>query len=109
MKLYDKLPDMECLAGDTLPTFVVSVESGEIIGCRMQVILARTTDLSSEVLCKECTPESGGFSVTLTSEDTEPLAEGMYHIHFRLIGADGMSRRKLSGLFYVHSAAKGED
>ncbi|MBR2284560.1 MAG: hypothetical protein IJ874_09140 [Ruminococcus sp.] len=106
---YDKLPDMECLAGDTLPTFVVSVEADSLEGCRMQFIAARSNDPTNAVICKECEAVDEGFAVILTSEDTEKLTEGMYKIHFRLIGADNLSRRKLSGVLYVVSAAKGAD
>ena len=29
---YDKMPDMECLAGDTLPTFTISVDADSLSG-----------------------------------------------------------------------------
>ena len=106
---YDKLPDMECLAGDTLPTFTVEVEADSLSDCTMQIIVAKSSDITSAVICKECEPVSGGFAVTLTSEDTQELSEGAYMIHFRLIGADGFSRRKLAGDLYIVGAAKGDD
>ncbi len=91
---------MECLSGDTLD----SLEN-----CRMQAIIARTSDPTNAVICKECEQAEEGFSVTLTSEDTGKLSEGMYKIHFRLIGADGLSRRKLSGNLYVVQTAEGAE
>ena len=44
MKFYDNIPDMECLAGDTLPTFNISVDADSISGCSMQVIVARSNN-----------------------------------------------------------------
>ena len=107
MRFYEKLPDMECIAGDTLPTFTVEVEADSLDNCRMQIILTRSDNTTEAVLCKECESVSGGFAVTLTSNDTL-LSEGMYSLHFRFIGADGLSRRKLAGQLYVVSAARGD-
>lgn len=110
MIFYDKIPDMECLSGDTLPDFTISVESEEsLTGCRMQLILADSHTPDRCVLCKECTPTEDGFSVQLDSSDTKGLTEGTYNIHFRLITPDGKSYRKLSGSIYVHTAAQGVD
>lgn len=41
IKFYDKLPDMECLSGDTLGTFRINPLSGNFSGCRMQIIVVR--------------------------------------------------------------------
>ncbi len=110
---YDKLPDMRCIAGDTLPTFVVSVDADSLTGCRMQLIVAKSSDPTTAVICKECElVEVDGeecFAVTLTSEDTGTLSEGIYILHFRFIGADGLDYRKLCGQMYVSAAAKGAD
>lgn len=109
MKFYDKLPDMECLSGDTLGTFKVAPRSGDFSGCRMQVIIVRYDSPEFSVICKECTSDSGGFSVQLTSEDTAKLREGMHFIHFRLVDSQGLSYRKLAGRIYVHDTAKGAE
>lgn len=110
MKFYNKLPDMECIAGDTLPTFTISVSSeDELTGCSMQVILARCTSPDISAICKDCTLVDESFRVQLTSDDTGTLSEGAYDIHFRFIGANGLSYRKLIGKLYVHSAAHGGD
>lgn len=110
---YDKLPDMRCIAGDTLPTFVVSVDADSLTGCRMQLIAAKSSDPTMAVLCKECEltaiDSEECFAVTLTSEDTGSLSEGIYLLHFRMIGANGLDYRKLYGQLYVSSAAKGDD
>lgn len=108
MKFYDNIPDMECLAGDTLPTFNISVDADSISGCSMQVIVARSNNPNTAVLCKDCTSTDGGFEVQLTSDDTSGLISDMYDIHFRLIDADGKSYRKLYGKLWVTAAAEGQ-
>lgn len=108
MTFYDKLPDMECLSGDTLPDFTISVESEDsLAGCRMQLILAKSNTPDICVVCKECSLIECGFRVQLDSNDTRKLTEGTYDIHFRLITPDGVSYRKLAGSLYVHTAAQG--
>lgn len=110
MIFFDKLPDMECLSGDTLPDFTISVESEDsLVGCRMQLILANSHTPDICAVCKECTLTDDGFSVRLDSSDTKKLAEETYNIHFRLITPDGRSYRKLSGSLYVHTAAQEGD
>lgn len=110
MIFFDKLPDMECLSGDTLPDFIISVESEDSLeGCRMQLILADSHTPNICAVCKECALTDDGFRVRLDSSDTKKLAEETYNIHFRLITPDGRSYRKLSGSLYVHTAAQGGD
>lgn len=104
---YDKLPDMECLSGDTLGTFRISPESGNFSGCRMQIIITRHDSPKLSVICKECDLNNNSFSVKLTSEDTAILREGTHFIHFRLIDSNGLSHRKLAGRMYVHDTAQG--
>lgn len=106
MKFYNKIPDMEFLSGDTLPAFHVQVEGSDVAGSTMECIVCRSTAPTVAVITKACTPESGGFMVQLTSEDTAPLIEGSYQIHFRLMN-NGLSLRKLKGNIYVHSVAGG--
>ena len=108
MKFYNEIPDMEFLSGDTLPAFHVQVEGSDAAGSTMECIVCRSTTPTVAVITKACTPESGGFMVQLTSEDTAPLIEGSYLIHFRLISGD-LSFRKLAGMMYVHSAPIGGD
>lgn len=106
MKLYEKIPDMEILSGDTLPDFHVQVTGSSSTGCTMECILSKAATPTVAVIAKECTAESGGFTVQLTSEDTSSLLEGSYLLHFRLIKGE-FSYRKLIGRVYVHSVAMG--
>lgn len=106
MRFYSRLPDMECLSGDTLPAFHIRVSGADLAGASMQLILARREAMTAAVLVKECTAESGGFIVQLTSEDTSALIEGTYSIHFRL-DVSGLSFRKLAGEIYVRKVPNG--
>lgn len=108
---YDRLPDMECLAGDTLPSFEIEVESDTAVNlseCTMQIIVSRSDEPNIAAICKECTPNATGFSVTLTSSDTIKLMEHKYDVHFRLVDTEGNSYRKLFGTLYVHSVPGGD-
>ena len=96
IKFYAKLPDMECLSGDTLGTFRINPLSGNFSGCRMQIIIVRHDTPGFSEICKECDLDNDGFSVQLTSEDTANLREGTHFIHFRLVDSNGLSHRKLA-------------
>lgn len=104
---FDRLPDMECLRGDTLGNFVISADTGSFDGCRMQVIIARKDTPAVAVICKECELSGGEFHVLISSNDTLELREGTHIIHFRLIDENGLSYRKLAGNLYVHQTAQG--
>ena len=106
MKLYEKIPDMEILSGDTFPEFHVQVTGEDPSSCTMKCILSKATAPTTAVVTKECSAETGGFYVQLTSEDTSSLVEGTYLLHFRLIKGE-LSYRKLMGRVYVHSVAMG--
>jgi len=106
IKFYDKIPDMECLEGDTLSSFIISAEADELTNCRMQCIIAAWDEPETAVLTKECTATDDGFAVILTSEDTQGLA-GLFHMHFRFIGANNLSYRKLSGVLNVIPVPQG--
>ena len=109
MRFYEKLPDMECIIGDTLPEFNISVD-GEtsLSGCTMQLIVADSKAPETAVICKECTAVTGGFKVILTSEETALLSgETVYFMHFRLI-KNGLSYRKLRGCLTTKSAPEGD-
>ncbi len=97
LRFYDHLPDMECLSGDTLPVFTVSVDT-DVTGCSMQLILANTD--GEQVVCKDCAQVGGGFSVQLTSTDTARMS-GVYQLQFCLKDAGGLCYRKLAGTLTV--------
>ena len=103
VSLYNKIPDMECISGDTLPIFEVSVEAESLENCRMQCVLSKASAPENTLICKDCNKIDGGFSVILTSEDTGKLAEGTYIIYFRLTDSAGFDYIKLCGNLYVRS------
>lgn len=106
MKFFEEIGELECLAGDTLPTFVIGVEmdadAHDLSKCRMQMILADLETPDVSVLTKNCTACSSEsyFEVTLTSEDTKVLS-GTFLLHFRLVDEKGMSHRNLMGVLTV--------
>lgn len=111
MYFYDRLDEMECLAGDTLPCFVVGVETAEgetLDGCTMQLLLAPWDEPERAAVSKTCTAtEDGkGFAVTLTSTDTAGLA-GVFRLHFCLTNAAGLHQRKLAGVLTVRACVQG--
>ena len=107
MNFYDKLPDMECLSGDTLPAFHVQVDEN-VSGATMQIILARKETPDVAVVIKDCTAETGGFVVQLTSDETADLAEGTHIMLFEL-NQNGKKLKKLVGELYAHRVAGGAD
>lgn len=107
MNFYEKLPDMECLSGDTLPAFHVQVDE-DVSGATMQIILARKETPDVAVVIKDCTAETGGFVVQLTSDETADLVEGTHIVLFELT-QNGKKLRKLVGEIYVHRVAGGAD
>ncbi len=83
---------------------------GEFDEFDMLVDQLRKENPDSEVLKEvgwECALSQGIFRVTLTSEDTKSLGEGVYTLHFRLIDSAGLSYRKLAGKLLVHQVADG--
>ncbi len=106
MKFFDEAGELECLAGDTLPTFEIEIETDtaacDLSKCSMQMILSDLETPGTSVLTKTCTALSSktGFEVTLTSKDTRALS-GTFLLHFRLIDENGLSYRKLMGVLTV--------
>lgn len=113
MRYYDKLPDMECLAGDASPVFNVEVETEyDLSECTMYVVLAKATDPTVSLISKECqysTSEAypdGLFQAQLTSSETAALSEGMYCIYFSLHTPDDLKQKKLYGNIYIKASAR---
>lgn len=106
--IYEDFGELECLAGDTLPTMRIDVEtSSSLTGCTMQLVVADHADPTSALLTKPCERVEGGFVVQLTSDDTQDLGGRQCDLHFRLIGADEHVYRRLRGTLFVHHVAKG--
>lgn len=108
ISFYDRLPDMECLSGDTLPEFIIEIEGDIPAGSTLQLILARSDDPTDTVVVKEAAKTAEGYKVQLTSDDTLALYEGVYFITFRLSDDNtGLRYLKLRGSLYVRATAQG--
>lgn len=109
MKFYKELPPMECLAGDTLPTFTIPVTDDEgnpvdVSDWFMTLIIADAKKPEEAVVSKQCDRIDGGFTVTITNEDTQDL-KGSYLIHFGMANTSNEIYRKLAGILKVRPAA----
>ena len=104
IQFYQKIPDMECLQGDTLSPFCITPENiSDLSGYSMCLILEKDGGI---VIQKSCTQEDGAFYVQLTSADTAALS-GIYQIHFRMTDTRGLFYRKITGTFKVNPIAQG--
>lgn len=107
IKFYDEIPEMTFFAGDTLPTFTITVDRDNLDGCEMQMVISRLKPSENEIIRKNCISASEGFIVQLTSSETKNLYEGTYRISFVMTDKTGLEYIKLSGLAYVRSMAGG--
>jgi hypothetical protein len=106
--LYDTIPELKCIQGDTLPAFNVTVTgASSLSGCTMLLIMSRHSPPNTAVLTKSCPLSDDTFSVVLDSTDTASLVEDLYDIHFRLVDPQGLSHRKLCGQLYVSAVPQG--
>lgn len=106
IRFYDKIPDMEIIAGDTLRPFSVTVSEESLNDASMNLILSLRSNPVEAALTKACTPSGSTFSVQLTSSDTSGLNEGEYIMEFALT-LNGNCYKKLRGSVYVHGSTGG--
>ena len=107
MKFYSDIPSMECLAGDTLDTFEVDVENlADYQNPKAHVQLSRINEPTAIELWKECSLSETGFSVSITSADTEKL-KGCYYMDF-IITSCGNHYKKLRGILHVYPHVMGD-
>lgn len=103
---YNKIPEMECLAGDTLDTMEITVEGVEnLTDPTMKVVISKRGQENKILVNKSCTATEDGFAVVIDSDDTESL-NGAYWIDF-ILTADGFSYKRLRGCLIVHPQYKG--
>ena len=109
-RCFALMKEIECLAGDTLKPFTLTVvENGntvDISSCTMQLIVSRIDDPTEAILVKECEKTNGKFTVALTSSDTINW-NGSYGLHFAMRDAQGLIHRKIAGTLYVYPTARG--
>lgn len=105
IKFYDSIPDMEWLQGDTLPEFYIGIENASAFS-ELSLILESPEFPEQTVLTKEGTASDGGFTVQLTSEDTQNLS-GVYRYHICLTDNNGLKYKKITGILNIIPVAKG--
>ena len=106
IQFYQKLPEMECLAGDTLPEFLIRTSLDDVSGCTMQLIIEDQKTPGAVALSKNCSLSDEVFHVQLTSEDTAGLL-GVYRLHLCMTDSGGLKYRKLAGTLIVRQTALG--
>lgn len=104
------MPELECIAGDTLPSFTVSLtQNGEQLSGTseqsLKVTISGTEVPTIAVITKEAELVDGKFVVKLTSDDTSQL-RGDYILIFSLHDSDDLVYRKIMGGLHVHPAPK---
>ncbi len=113
MKLYNEMPTLEILAGDTLPAFTISVETisadgttadADLTGCAMYLIVAQQGKELEPVITRLCDKTDTGFAVQLNSADTDGMS-GMYGMHFALYSGENLIYKKIAGNLHVTAAA----
>lgn len=109
-RLFAVMPEMECLAGDTIDVICVEVQkNGEFVdvsNLTMNLIVANADNPETAVLVKKCTLSDNKFTAVLTSEDTVGW-RGEYLLHFALCDAERLVYRKLAGTLHVYPVPKG--
>jgi hypothetical protein len=106
IKFYDKLPDMECLAGDTSPVFNIEVETTyDLSECTMYMVLCKDTDTTKAVVSKGCVFDENVFKAQLTSTETAGLSEGSYSLYFSLHTPNELKHKKLYGHIYIRASS----
>ena len=107
LKFYDTIPDMECLQGDTLPTFEITLNEDAPAGT-LYLVVTKNSDPTRIIIQKEGTAADEGFTVNLDGSDTVRLGEGTYWLDFFLISS-GKCYKKLRGRLCVKSAASPQE
>lgn len=102
LTFYDKIPDMECIQGDTLPVFKISVD-GNQVGGSMFLLIAPKNDPTRAAAEIKASATKNGFAVQITSRETSLLTEGTYLLVFCLV-SDGLCYKKLAGFMRVSAA-----
>lgn len=113
LSFFDKIPDMECLQGDTLPSFEVKIDDdlyAQLTGndppeSAMYLLVSKKSDPARALVQKKATLDTVGeqFVVELNGTDTATLLEGSYVLNF-VLDIEGAHFKKLTGNLYVKAA-----
>lgn len=105
MKFFKEIDSMECLAGDTTPTFHIRVTGSEITGLSLHLLVIPVTKPDSVKISKTGAPTEDGFTVRLDSADTSRL-DGAYYLDFVVDGSGGRYKR-IRGVLSVRRSGRG--
>lgn len=101
IKSFNEIPDIECLSGDTLDEMEITIDGmSELTNPTMKCIISKRGSENSVLVTKDCTATSTGFTVQLTSSDTQQL-RGAYWLDF-VLTASGIKFKRLRGCLIVH-------
>lgn len=105
LKLYDTIPDMECLQGDTLPSFEIELDEDAPTGGDMYLLISKKNDPAHSIVQKKGTYDSTNekYIIEIDGTETASLLEGTYLLNFILV-LDGCNFKKLTGSLYVKAA-----
>ena len=105
MRFFKELDPMECLAGDTTPTFRVRVTGSDLSGLSLRLLVIPVTKPDTVKISKIGTAVEDGFTVLLDSTDTSRL-DGAYYLDF-VVDSGGSRYKKLRGVLTVRRSGRG--
>lgn len=96
---------MECLQGDTLPSFEIELDEEAPTGGDMYLLISKNTDPAHSIVQKKGTYDSTNdkYIIEVSGNDTASLLEGSYVMNFIYV-LEGSNFKKLSGSLYVKAA-----
>ena len=65
LKFYDEMPEMTFFAGDTLPTFTITVDSENLDGCEMQMLISKLKPSENAIIEKTVFPHQKALRFSL--------------------------------------------
>ncbi len=96
---------MECLAGDTTPTFHIKVTGSDLSGLSLRLLVIPVTKPDTVKISKIGTAVEDGFTVLLDSADTSRL-DGAYYLDF-VVDGSGRRYKKIRGILTVKRSGRG--
>lgn len=105
MKIYQEIPDLEILAGDTPPQIHITVTGTSLTGltAAARIIPARAPNTTIRTIT--CSAAEDGFNVQLASTDTIGL-DGVYYLDVTISGTN-VQYKRLRGTLIVRKSAGG--
>ena len=105
MKIYTEIPDMEILAGDTLPTIQITVTGASLSGLTAAAAIVSVQKPNAVLNTIACTSSETGFELTVPATATAGL-DGEYYLDVTISGT-GIQYKRIRGLLIVRKSARG--